>query len=310
MLIKGKPFMNVMRRKVIKLGKNSLLVSLPSSWVKKHGISKGDEVVLEEKDETLVLGTASTPQGKKASIDVTNLQPAIKRALGALYKKGYDEFTVHFADHDELETAYEVVREELTGFEVVQHGKNHLVVREVSQPHADQFDVMLRRQFLVIKDFAKEVGSALENNDHAWLRRLTLRDKDVNKLADFCSRLISKQQASSAAGMYTIVEQLEKLSDRYRDISAYAAQHGLAPGKAFLQAYEGVEQYVDEFYKCFYQFSLPAMRAFIARKPELLALLEKARERASPGEQRLLFWLEDITEKAFDLNGPLMLLRL
>jgi len=303
--------MENVKRKVIKLGKNSLLVSLPSTWVKQHGISKGDEISLDEKEGKLVLSSASTPQGTKATIDITNLNPIIKRALGALYKKGYDEFTVHFSDHDELELAHEVIREEFIGFEVVQHGKNHLVVREISQPHADQFDTVLRRQFLVIKDFANETASALSGKDHDWLKRLTLRDKDVNKLADFCRRLINKNQASQqATALYTIVEQLEKISDRYRDICTHAGQKGLAPSKAALGMLSKVNTYFEDFYHCFYQFSLPGLNDFVAKHKELLGLFAKSYDHANPAEQRILFWLEDITEKLFDLNGPLMVLRL
>lgn len=300
-----------MKRKVIKLGSNSLLVSLPSSWVKKHGVKKGDEIVLEEKDNRLLVSSGSAPQGTQASIDVTNLKPILRRALGALYKKGYDEFTVHFADRDELELAHQTVREAFTGFEVVQHGKNHLVVREISQPHADQFEAVLRRQFLVIKDFAAEIGSALAANDPAWLERLLIRDKDVNKLADFCRRLINKQQSATfASALYCIVEQLEKISDSFRDISAIVAAKRIKPSQRFLQEYARAADYFEKFYHCFYQFSLPTMSDFASERRALRTSLEKAQERAQRTEQKLFFILEDIVEKVFDLNGPLMVLRL
>ena len=300
-----------MRRKVIQLGKNSLLVSLPSAWVKKHGISKGAEVALEEKDNTLVLQPAGAPTHRRTSIDVTNLTPIVKKALGALYKKGYDEFTVHFADQEELELAHDAIREEFTGFEVIQHGKNHMVVREISQPHADQFDTVLRRQFLVIKDYAQDAASALADKDHAWLKRLVLRDKDVNKLADFCRRLINKNQGTGlSTGMYFIVEQLEKISDRYCDICRHASEKKLAPSKPLLAAYKDVAQYLDDFYRCFYQFSLPAVSAFVRKHWELVASLEKLQEHTPLHEQRVLFWLQDITDKLYDMNGPLMAVHL
>ena len=300
-----------MRRKVIQLGKNSLLVSLPSKWVKQHGIKKGNEIFLEEKEGKLTLASTTAPEGNTASIDITSLNLIIKRALGALYKKGYDEFTIHFNNQQELELAHEVIREEFIGFEVVQHGKKHLVVREISQPHAEQFDTILRRQFLVIKDFGQDTAEALASKDHDWLKRLVLRDKDVNKLADFCRRLINKQQTNQTqTGLYTIVEQLEKISDRYRDICVHAAKTQLKSSKSLLNAFSEVNKYVNNFYQCFYQFSLPELNSFVARRKEILALLEKTRQKSGPAEQRVLFWLEDITEKTFDLNGPLMVLRL
>jgi len=167
---------------------------------------------------------------------------------------------------------------------------------------------MLRRQFLVIKDFATDTAAALANKDHLWLKRLVLRDKDVNKLADFCRRLINKQQMN--AGTYTIVEQLEKISDRYKDICRYASQKQLTASKSVLQAVNKVNAYLDEFYRCFYQFSLQAVEKFYSQRKEIISMLDKLHERCSREEQRVLFWLEDIVEKTFDLNGPLMVSRL
>ena len=235
----------------------------------------------------------------------------MRRTLGALYKKGYDEFTVHFANREELELAHAVIREEFTGFEVVHHGKNHLVAREISQPHADQFDAVLRRQFLVIKDYANDIATALAQKDYAWLQRLVLRDKDVNKLADFCRRLINKQQSGqNSTALYVIIEQLEKISDRYSDISYFASEKRVPPSKTLLKAYDTINTYLDHYYQCFYQFSLPSMKDFVAKRRPLIAALQDARERTTRDEQRILFWLEDITEKLFDLNGALMALRL
>jgi phosphate uptake regulator len=299
-----------MRRKVIKLGENSLLVSLPSKWVQQHGIRKGDEISVEEKEGKLVLQSTSMPAGNKAAIDITGLNPAIRRVLGALYKKGYDEFTVHFSSNDELETAYGVIREAFTGFEVVQHGKNHIVVREISQPNPEQFDAVLRRQFLVIKDYASEISTALQKRDYGWLKRLVLRDKDVNKLADFCRRLINKNMASNATGLYIIVEQLEKISDKYSDISMVASQKKLAPSKEFMRIYSQVTDYLNSFYECFYRFSLPGLSKFVARRRPLLEEISKSGRKAKPEEQRLFFWLEDIAEKTFELNGALMIMHL
>ena len=42
-----------MKRKVINISGNCMMVSLPAKWVAKHNIKKGDEVEVEEKAESL-----------------------------------------------------------------------------------------------------------------------------------------------------------------------------------------------------------------------------------------------------------------
>lgn len=299
-----------MKRKVIKLASNTLVISLPSKWAKQHGIKKGDEIHLEEKEGNLVINSSSVPARAKTEINVADMKPLIFRALGALYKKGYEEFTVYFENPEEFKLAHDVVREEFVGFDVIHHGKSHLVISEISKPQEEQFEAALRRLFLLIKDFASETFTALNNTDYPWLGQLVLRDKDVNKISDFCRRLVNKRQHSTSTGLYFIVEQLEKISDRYRDICNYASHHHHTPSKTMLSLYKEVNSYFEYFYNCFYKFDLKKINKFVKIRKELLASIQKAQEQAAPVERRILFWLEDITEKVFDLNGPLMLIKL
>ncbi len=44
-----------MKRKVSLHGPSTLTVSLPSKWVKKYCIKKGDELDIEEKNSTLII---------------------------------------------------------------------------------------------------------------------------------------------------------------------------------------------------------------------------------------------------------------
>ena len=88
-----------MKRKVNRVGTNTLTVSLPSKWAKNHNVNAGDDIDLEESDTSLVISkTNIVRQGKKAKVDATKLGRIFNRTLLALYQHGYDEIKIHFDD--------------------------------------------------------------------------------------------------------------------------------------------------------------------------------------------------------------------
>ena len=44
-----------MKRKAIQLANQTLVISMPSKWVKEQGIKKGDEIDVEEKGKRLMI---------------------------------------------------------------------------------------------------------------------------------------------------------------------------------------------------------------------------------------------------------------
>ncbi len=80
-----------MRRSVIQLAGKTHVVSLPSKWIKKYGIKKGDELELEENNEKIVISKDSAKEIRSREIELNNYGAMARRVIGALYKKGYDE---------------------------------------------------------------------------------------------------------------------------------------------------------------------------------------------------------------------------
>jgi phosphate uptake regulator len=53
-------------RKVQRIGKETFFVSLPKSWAKAHGIEKGEEVIIDVKDDGSLI-IKPTKMGEKKS---------------------------------------------------------------------------------------------------------------------------------------------------------------------------------------------------------------------------------------------------
>jgi len=296
-----------MRRKAIQLANNTLVVSLPAGWVKKSSISKGDEIEVSETEGKLILSSSKPIGSGRIEIDVSGMDPMIKRILGALYKSGYDEVRVRFSNIHELKTIQEVVREEFLGFEVVDQKKDNLTFKLVSTIEAKEFNTMMRRMFLIILSMADDSLEAIKKDDKEWLEAIALHDKDVNKIADFCRRILNTTGAEGYKRIppaYFIVEQLEKIGDMYRDICKLHSKNTVKPSKELIKIYTDTNRFLRTFYEICFAFDMEELRNFADERyrlrEEFNTLFKKSKE------PRTLFFLNTVVESTFDMNGPLM----
>ena len=120
-----------MRRKVVKQGVSTLMISLPSQWTKKFSIQKGDDLELNIQDRRLVVSTQKEYKTEKTEINIDNIDPMLFRTIAALYKAGYDEVKVNFSDPKRVIDVQEVLKNEMSGFEIIEQGKNHCIIKNI-----------------------------------------------------------------------------------------------------------------------------------------------------------------------------------
>src|SRR3990167_8185350 len=103
-----------MKRKVVKQGAATLMVSLPSKWAKKYNLKKGDEINIEELDNNLVLSKESVSGKRRTSINLTNhTESAIRTAITNTYRAGYDLVTVQFGTEHQYRALLNTMRNNL-----------------------------------------------------------------------------------------------------------------------------------------------------------------------------------------------------
>ncbi len=209
-----------MRRKVIKLGTNSLLVSLPSSWVKRHGIRKGDEVEMAITPNQVRI--ISSQSAKKNTILVLADNPLVAtRQIKIAYKKGIDELEVQYNNPK----AYSSVLAELKnliGFEVVESGKTRFKIKNIATGDAGDFGTVLRRVFLALLEMAESAEESCRIGSDDAKERVDAAESNIDRLTDFCKRLLNKQGADDVASItysYSILKDIERIADLYAEIA-------------------------------------------------------------------------------------------
>ena len=87
----------VMKRKVLRVGNASLAVSLPSKWVKAHGLKAGDEVEVIEEDDLTIATTIGKTKGKEVSLQIDNYSYyTLSRYLTEVYRQNCSRIMIIF----------------------------------------------------------------------------------------------------------------------------------------------------------------------------------------------------------------------
>ncbi len=297
-----------MLRKIIQLGSETFVVSLPSLWFKQHKLRKGDELEVEEAGPKLLIYPKSEAKQGKVVVDVTGTGPVTKRIIGALYKAGYDEFEVRFGSAEEL-SAIKSVMGELIGFEMIEEGKNHVTIKNVSHIIPDEFDNIRRKMIFVIATMADDGLKAITGSDWKKLQFIAQMDEDVNKYNDFCRRILNTvghRVVKRVSPSYYIVEQLERIGDSYRDICRHCSNNKIKISADTAAIYKQVNDFLRQFQKAFGKFDLKMIAEFAQTHYALVNELNRRLEKADKKELPILVLLRIAELDMFDMNGALM----
>jgi phosphate uptake regulator len=251
------------------------VVSLPSEWVKQHNIQKGDNLEIREEGNTLVVSPESAHHLEKAVIDLTKTDTFLRRFIDVYYRLGYDELEIEFSDPYIVSRIQEEVSRRLLGFEIVEQKENYCKIRSISKGVEEEFDIILRRVFMMLTSMSKEGLEILKQKDYEKLHSIIALEEVNNKFTNFCQRNLNKyghMDDKKTTIVYYVVTILETIADAYRDIFKKALKNEKkALDPKIIELYKTVDSLLYNFYIMFYDFKLDKLLEFDKKFKELLA---------------------------------------
>ncbi len=190
-----------MNRKVVQQGASTLMISLPSKWVKQQNLKKGEEISLEEVNNTLVISRERSPRKLRTTVIITsNNESAVRTAIVNTYRTGYDLIEIAFQTKEQYQMVVNTIKNYLIGFEVIQRGKTTCLIENITEPSPEQFEVLLRKMLY-------NIVLLMEHTEKRLRRETTLEDYKtivltIHQYDNFCRRVIAKQNQS---GIKTIL---------------------------------------------------------------------------------------------------------
>lgn len=255
------------------------MVSLPSKWAKAFHVEAGDDVELVEQGKNLTITTQKGLHLAKVSVDLTKTDHLLKRLVAAQYLKGCDEIEVRF---DTLEKSRIIQKrvDELIGVEVIEQGKDYLLLKDFSGTQENTFDSILRRILHLLRFMSDESLRAFQEKE-TDLAYVADAEASINKFTDYCFRLLNKKQYPDHARipcLYTTLFLLELLADEYTHLITYAAQHTMKLSPDFLKIYRHINEYHKNFEHLLLQFTVQDAQALARERDVLVRELQRVQE--------------------------------
>ena len=287
-----------MKRKVSKIGPATLMVSLPSKWVKKYGVKKGDEVEINETKGNIVISSGKSNQEiKKASLVIEKKDYFFKRMLIWHYKQGYDELELHFKDELPISTIKEKL-DELLGFEIVEVKQNYCKLRCISTVKEDEFEPMLKRIFILTSSMLKDTMLAIEKNDFEKFHELSVLEKTHDKLTNFCQRIINTvyENREMIAYQNFIIDMLEQIADQLDDMCKRIHAGKIKTNEDIKYYFNVLIELFDELNILYYNRRHDKLLAFRTKRLELFDDLFALLEKNSGKQSIIIHYLLNILE--------------
>ncbi len=216
-----------MLRKAIALAEKTLVVSLPSIWVKQQNICKGDLLDICTTGSHLIVKKTADQKKTACTLDLEKAGLYSRRALIRLYENGFDEINLLFSSKEHMDYIIPAFQE-LLGFEIIQQRKSSAVVQDISNQSVEEYDKVFSRTLWLLKQVLEDLHEAVKQHNPQVLQGISQRDIQINKMCHVLMRLISKEKFSSPQerSQHTLlVWHLEYFGDAIKKFATLAAKN-------------------------------------------------------------------------------------
>ena len=242
-----------MKRKIIKLGTATLVVSLPSKWTKKFNLKQGDEIDVEEENSNLLLQTKKCIAAKKEiTIDLTDQdEKGMEIILTHVYRRGFERIVVKNINENILKTIRKVVKNLLLGFEISKRTSDSCIIENLAEPTEQKGDVLLRRIFLMVKEMQNKILSDFEKKNY--------NDSDIEEIRNqtdrftiYYRRILSKQAEKETTFRWELLTTLMRIDHSYHYMYKFASENKLKPDPDVISLLKELKNYFQILYDAYF----------------------------------------------------------
>ncbi len=193
-------------RKVQKVGRSTLAISLPNDWVRRTGLKKGDLMIFsQERDGSIRLVPSAyvsrkTEESLEAVInsDLCSVSKMLERMIIEYYMLGRD--TIVITSHNNISGSHvEEIRgavRKLMGIGIVEEVPNRIVLQCSIDNSRFPISTLMRRMHVNVTTMHSEVTQALHDASRALAQSVTRRKIEIDMFYLLIVRLLLSSQRS------------------------------------------------------------------------------------------------------------------
>ncbi|WP_202319664.1 phosphate signaling complex PhoU family protein [Archaeoglobus neptunius] len=183
-------------RKLQLVGGSSFMISLPKDWISRHNLKQGDEVVLREFDEFIVVQPQLSGDSE-IKVVVKNVptfeRGFLKRFLGSIYSLGVDKIVIEQEGVGKHITEISDISHDFIGMEVLDCTSNRVVLHIFTIPDFDVVTI-IKRMFQILSGIMDEITNnlLLEKLDKEVDKKIHRYEIDFDRLYLLAVRLVNR----------------------------------------------------------------------------------------------------------------------
>ena len=311
------------KRKVIQIANSTQLISLPRKWALKYDIKKGDELEVEEDGNKIFISTESVQESGNIEVDITGLdRDSFMFLIRILYVRGYDEIKLIFNNpivhHYRLGKKVKVISaihaevNRLTGIEVIQQRENFCILKILSESSIKDFDLILRRIFLLISDASNDLIKGAGKGDKYLVESMEEKHNTITKFMSSALRLLNKvghPNHKNTSLYYHIIESLDNVNDILKESARDIVNFKIKISKNSEKILFRINESLAEFNKFFYKFDFKLVEKLSSERYKIMVEIRGALKKLSKDEILLLMNMERVQEEILDLKVARMALQ-
>lgn len=184
------------QRKIMSLGRSSLVISLPKHWIKLTELERGDFVTLNiQKDNSLIVfpGIRKERENREITlkVDPSENKDLLTRKIIACYLNGY--FGITLVSTDIFTSAQQRAVRNIVGMlymRILESDARRIFIQIFIDESKAPIEATIRRMHVVTSSMYQDALQSLRNQDVELARVVHGLDNDVDNLAFFLLRLL------------------------------------------------------------------------------------------------------------------------
>lgn len=292
-----------MQRKVIQQGPSTLMVSLPSKWVKENNIKKGQELNVDLINNQLVIYNKAVQLERKMNLTVKTKEDYLDRSVMGPYREGYNEIYIKYEDPGVVEKVRETLHF-LLGFEIVDQTSNSCTIKNISEGSEEDYPTMFRRMFQILLTMTEACLEYARTRDENRLKTAIDLRETLVKLEQFNLRLINQQNSFSLQQKsleFFYVWNIGTFGKVWSSLAREQLSKKPTLSKEDIEFLVEAVKYTREFYTLFYnreRAGILAMKQklYAQLRPNGAALLDKSKNRM------IIFYLLRVVNSLYEVS--------
>ena len=255
-------------RKLIKFGTSSYVISIPTSWIKKNNLEKGDTVYLDEKangELTIVSNdNINDKEDSVKNIAVENRENnELQRLISTAYINNYRIINIVGVDLYKKSKFIKEILGNLVAVEIIEQSSQKIVAKDFLDNKTISIENTVKKIDMIIRSIFKDSTLTFQINNFEDIYQ---RDEDVNKLTFLLFKIIKSTlnnpqlhkklnvNNEQLMSYWQLGDNLEKIADEIKRIARIIAKKELKEIEKtdFLELYSKVEAYYLKSMKLYY----------------------------------------------------------